>query len=103
MKLTFKEYICPRFVLKKNRMLEKLEEYKKIVSKYLSVENMISNFNDINKIKNLYLNEKELELFNQIDYLLESYEYKRSVNSTMKNLDGTNNTKVNMKPNTENF
>lgn len=100
--LNWKELICPTFLLSKKSNVEKLEEHKKIVFKYLSIENMISNFNDINKLKLLYLNERELEIFNQIDYLMQKIDDKAG-NSTLKHLELTGRIKQNNNSNSENY
>jgi hypothetical protein len=62
-RLTFVEALMPKKCLNKSSAKHSLNKYSKIIKTYMSTDNILKLFKDFENIKYLYLNEKQVELF----------------------------------------
>jgi hypothetical protein len=62
-KLTFVESLIPKKCLNKNSLKHSVNNYSKIIKSYMSTDNILKLFKDFENLKYLYLNEKQMELF----------------------------------------
>ena len=68
LKLKINEYLCPLFFYTNKKNFSKLEKFKSIIMKKLSLETIVNHFQDIDKLKYLLFTNEEIGIFDTVNF-----------------------------------